>query len=194
VKDPQTGQEVVLSDADVELVKRLQLNQYPDANYEDCPVNIYSHLIQVCFSRRFYMTLCHFFQPWVEYFTSQVLDQPVRKFPEQKKSFLPSRSEALKVSKYVHAMKMGWLKTMKEQEEERKKKKEKKFYALWGADDTAVDDNMRRITSHIPAPKRYLPGHAESYNPPPEYLFNQKEASKPICSEQQGVDLKSQSY
>lgn len=28
---------------------------------------------------------------------------------------------------------------------------------------------------HIPAPKRPPPSHAESYNPPPEYLLDAKE-------------------
>ena len=28
---------------------------------------------------------------------------------------------------------------------------------------------------HIPAPRLKLPGHSESYNPPPEYLPNEKE-------------------
>lgn len=44
---------------------------------------------------------------------------------------------------------------------------------LWSADDRA--EHMRRIHSHIPAPKRALPGHAESYNPPPEYLLDERE-------------------
>lgn len=97
---------------------------------------------------------------------------PVRKFPEHKRSFLPSRSEAQKVSKLVHALKMGWIKTRAEQEQERAKK-EPQFYMLWQTDDKA--EEMRRIHKHIPAPKRHLPGHAESYNPPPEYLFDSKE-------------------
>lgn len=48
-----------------------------------------------------------------------------------------------------------------------------KFYMLWQSDDTS--EEMRRIHHHIPAPKRQLPGHAESYNPPEEFLFNEKE-------------------
>lgn len=47
---------------------------------------------------------------------------------------------------------------------------------LWKGDDTA--EEMRRIRNHIPAPKRQLPGHSESYNPPAEYLFSEKEVSK----------------
>lgn len=33
----------------------------------------------------------------------------------------------------------------------------------------------RRYRHHIPAPPKPTPGHAESYNPPPEYLFTEHE-------------------
>lgn len=97
---------------------------------------------------------------------------PVRKFPEHKRSFLPSKEEAKKVSRLVHALKMGWIKTREEQAKERAKR-EPQFYMLWSTDDKP--DEMRRIHKHISAPKRLLPGHAESYNPPPEYLFDKRE-------------------
>lgn len=71
---------------------------------------------------------------------------------------------------------MGYMKTKKQKAEERLKKREKQFYLLWEKDDVA--DKMRRIHDYIPAPKRHLPGHAESYNPPAEYLFNNKEVSR----------------
>lgn len=112
------------------------------------------------------------FQPWIEWFTNQVEQMPIRKFPEHKRSFLPSKSEAKQVSKLVHALKMGWIKTREEQAKLRAKK-EPQFYMLWETDDQA--EEMRRIHKHIQAPKRLLPGHAESYNPPPEYLFDAKE-------------------
>ncbi|EFA05408.1 ribosome biogenesis protein BOP1 homolog [Tribolium castaneum] len=147
VKDPQTGQNVVLSDADIDLIKRLKANQIPDATFDE-------------------------YAPWIEWFTSEVMKTPLRKFPEHKRSFLPSKSDAKKVSKLVHALKMGWIKTRAEAEKLRAKK-EPEFYMLWATDDQAED--MRRIHKHIPAPKRLLPGHAESYNPPPEYLFDEKE-------------------
>lgn len=99
---------------------------------------------------------------------------PLRKFPEHKRSFLPSKPEAKKVSKLVHALKMGWIKSTAEMRKEREEKsKEPQFYMLWQTDDQA--EEMRRIHKHIPAPKRFLPGHAESYNPPPEYLFDKRE-------------------
>lgn len=100
---------------------------------------------------------------------------PIRKFPEHKRSFLPSLAEKEKVSRLVHALKMGWIKTEAEKEKEREEKKQQKFYMLWGNDDQG--ERIRRIHDHIPAPKRLLPGHAESYNPPPEYLFDKIEVN-----------------
>lgn len=50
---------------------------------------------------------------------------------------------------------------------------EQQFYLLWSTDDRA--EEMRRIKNHIAPPKRALPGHAESYNPPPEYLLDERE-------------------
>lgn len=64
---------------------------------------------------------------------------------------------------------MGWMKP----QTEKKKGHEPKFYMLWQSDEGV--EHMRRIQNHIPAPKRHLPGHAESYNPPPEYLFDKRE-------------------
>lgn len=98
---------------------------------------------------------------------------PLRKFPSHKRSFTPSVSESKKVSKLVHALKMGWIKSTAEMQKEREKNQGPQFYMLWQSDDQA--EEMRRIHKHIPAPKRHLPGHAESYNPPPEYLFDEKE-------------------
>lgn len=109
----------------------------------------------------------------MDWFTSEVMKTPLRKFPEHKRSFLPSKIEAKKVSKLVHALKMGWMKSTAEMQKDREKNQEPQFYMLWQSDDQA--EEMRRIHKHIPAPKRHLPGHAESYNPPSEYLFDNKE-------------------
>lgn len=97
------------------------------------------------------------------------MQTPIVRVPDHKRSFLPSRIEARKVAKMVHAIKMGWMKPR----EEKKKSHEPKFHMLWQTDEGV--EHMRRIQNHIPAPKRHLPGHAESYNPPPEYLFDNRE-------------------
>ncbi|BES94044.1 Pescadillo homolog [Nesidiocoris tenuis] len=153
VRHPHTGQDVVLSDDDINLIRRLETQKIPDAAFNE-------------------------YAPWVEWFSSQVLEMPLRKFPEHKRSFLPSKDEMRKVSKYVHALKMGWMKSKKAMKKQQKKaeKQGPHFYLLWKTDDVA--EEMRRIENHIPPPKRQLPDHSESYNPPEEYLFNEQEKRK----------------
>uniref|UniRef100_A0A7G3AYA7 Ribosome biogenesis protein BOP1 homolog n=1 Tax=Lutzomyia longipalpis TaxID=7200 RepID=A0A7G3AYA7_LUTLO len=149
VKDPQTGQNIILSDEDIDLIKKIAQQRIPDGEFDE-------------------------FAPWVDWFTSEVEKMPIRNIPEHKRSFLPSRTEKKKISRYVHALKMGWMKTREEREREAaEQQKGPKFYMLWESDTTK--ENMRRIHDHVTAPKRPLPGHAESYNPPPEYLFDKKE-------------------
>jgi len=146
VDDPLTGQGVVLSEADADIARRLHHGKIPDASY-----NMYAE--------------------WSEWFTSDVMETPLRDIPETKASFLPSQWEKKKVSKMVHSLKMGW---MKPRDAKTVDDGSKKFYMLWQTDDQ-VDANIRRIFDPIPAPKMKLPGHEESYNPPPEYLFTEGE-------------------
>ena len=73
----------------------------------------------------------------------------------------------------VHSIKMGWMKPKKEKSEEEKEEEDKRRYDLWA--DNAEDSVLKRFQQRIPAPKTPLPGHVESYNPPPEYLFTKQE-------------------
>uniref|UniRef100_A0A2M4BDV5 Ribosome biogenesis protein BOP1 homolog n=1 Tax=Anopheles marajoara TaxID=58244 RepID=A0A2M4BDV5_9DIPT len=151
VRDPQTGQKVILSDEDIALVKRIMAGRNPDAEYDD-------------------------HEPWIDWFTSEVEKMPIRNIPDSKRSFLPSRVERQKIGKMVNALKMGWAKTRAEQERLKAARKGPKFYMLWETDHGK--EEMRRIHDHVTAPKRPLPHHAESYNPPPEYLFNENEMAE----------------
>lgn len=148
VKDPQTGQEVVLTDADIELIKRINSARVPNPEHNE-------------------------YEPWIDWFTSEVEKMPIKNVPDHKRSFLPSVSEKKKVGRMVHALKMGWMKTIDELAKEKQAKRGAKFYMLWESDTSR--EHMRRIHDHVSAPKRDLPGHAESYNPPPEYIFDEKE-------------------
>lgn len=148
VKDTQTGQEVLLTDADIELIKRINSARIPNAEHNE-------------------------YEPWIEWFTSEVEKMPIKNVVDHKRSFLPSVSEKKKVSRMVHALKMGWMKTLEEVQREKQAKRGPKFYMLWETDTSR--EHMRRIHDPVNAPKRDLPGHAESYNPPPEYLFDEKE-------------------
>lgn len=151
VKDPQTGQNVVLTDEDIGLIKRIMSGRNPDQQYND-------------------------YEPWIEWFSSEVEKMPIRNIPDHKRSFLPSKSEKFKIGRLVHALKMGWAKTRAETERLAALKRGPKFYMIWESDHGK--EEMRRIHDHVVAPKRPLPGHAESYNPPPEYLFNERELAE----------------
>lgn len=68
------------------------------------------------------------------------------------------------------------MKTIAQQkeEEERQREQEEKVWDIW-EDDSIVTWKPRRMPKPITAPKRDLPIHSESYNPPEEYLLDEKE-------------------
>ncbi|XP_041823120.1 ribosome biogenesis protein bop1 isoform X2 [Melanotaenia boesemani] len=142
VHDKQTGTDVVLSDEQVELVNRLQRGQFGDLNFNE-------------------------YQPSVEFFTKDVMIHPVTNRPADKRSFIPSLIEKEKVSKLVHAIKMGWIKPRRVKDDSKER-----YYDLWANEDSSF---LAKHRMHLPAPKIPLPGHEESYNPPPEYLFTDEE-------------------
>eukprot|EP00092_Neocalanus_flemingeri_P020013 GFUD01021673.1.p1 GENE.GFUD01021673.1~~GFUD01021673.1.p1 ORF type:complete len:738 (+),score=261.12 GFUD01021673.1:70-2283(+) len=148
VEDTSTGQKVVLSEADADIVARGMSNRVPEKGYD-------------------------MYGEWSEWFSSDVRETPLRDIPETKKSFLPSHCEKQKVGKMVHAIKMGWMKP-RPAVDTKTEESGPKYHMLWQTDDQ-VDSTMRRVHDPIPAPKMYLPGNEESYNPPPEYLFTDKE-------------------
>lgn len=148
VIDPQTGQKVVLSEDDIELIKQVRKQKNPQVGYDS-------------------------YEPFIEWFTSEVEKLPIRNIPDSKASFLPSKTERKQIGRLVHSLKMGFIKTEAEKKKLEAEKKAPKFYMLWDTD--TGREKMRRIHDHVTAPKRALPGHAESYNPPAEYLFNEQE-------------------
>ncbi|XP_032549093.1 ribosome biogenesis protein BOP1 [Chiroxiphia lanceolata] len=142
VQDRMTGADVKLTDEQVELVQRLQKGQFGDVNFDP-------------------------YEPAVDFFTHEVMIHPVTNRPADKRSFIPSLIEKEKVSKLVHAIKMGWIKPRKPRDDT------PTYYDLWAHEDP--NSILGRHKMHVPAPKLRLPGHEESYNPPPEYLLSEEE-------------------
>ncbi|XP_012328704.2 ribosome biogenesis protein BOP1 [Aotus nancymaae] len=142
VQDPMTGRDLRLTDEQVALVRRLQSGQFGDTGFDP-------------------------YEPAVDFFSGDVMIHPVTNRPADKRSFIPSLVEKEKVSRMVHAIKMGWIQPRRPQDPT------PSFYDLWAQEDpNAV---LGRHKMHVPAPKLALPGHAESYNPPPEYLLGEEE-------------------
>lgn len=169
---------MVLSDQQVELVNRLQKGQFGDVNFDEYQVRRSRDPCHraVCQPWPHPLTLAHpllLLQPQVEMFSSEVMLHPVTSRPEHKRSFIPSLLEKEKVSKLVHAIKMGWIQPRKVQDTS---SSTQRYYDLWAGDHSSI---LARHKMHLPAPKMPLPGHHESYNPPPEYLFSEQEV--PDC-------------
>ncbi|KAL5971185.1 Ribosome biogenesi protein BOP1 [Taenia solium] len=205
IVDPKTGQSVVLSDRDLEIVTRMSAGKGVLGDKEG-----------------------DVWQPWEDFFSNSVLQMPVTAHPPQKRSFIPSLLDRRRVGRITHAIKMGWirprlppwaLEDVNDLDQVRR-------YAMYmtsgkpGAfddydegeilgfsassvpnyvmpdvwadqDEENTEQNTFAWQAGLPAslqtyrpprPRPYmrpaaepLPGHAESYNPPPEFLLSEEE-------------------
>ncbi|KAJ3521177.1 hypothetical protein NM208_g13410 [Fusarium decemcellulare] len=145
--DPETGKPLNLSQDELELLKRLQMNEVPEEGYDPYP-------------------------DMVPYFTSIEETMPLSAAPEPKRRFVPSKHEAKRVAKLVRAIKEGRILPYKPLEERQREEEEKEeiYYDVW-ANEEPQDPHVM----NIPAPKLAPPGYDLSYNPPPEYLPTEEE-------------------
>ncbi|KAI1922221.1 Ribosome biogenesis protein erb1 [Ophidiomyces ophidiicola] len=143
--DPSTGKPLELSREELELLRKVQMNEIPQDGYDQ-------------------------YQPTIEYFTSKLEVMPLSAAPEPKRRFVPSKHEAKRVMKLVKAIREGRILPYKPPEDEDEKPEGIQTYDLW-ADETPRPDHPM----NIPAPKLPPPGYEESYHPPPEYLPDKKE-------------------
>ena len=105
------------------------------------------------------------FEPAVDFFSKDVEPMALPAPTEPKRRFIPSEHEAREIARIVRAFRNGSRKMPGF-----KAPAKPRFYDIWAEEDAPV-----RRENHIAAPKIKLPGHAESYNPPAEYLFNKEE-------------------
>lgn len=106
-------------------------------------------------------------EPYVDFFTGEKMLHPLSDAPEPKSRHIPSKWEHKRVMKIVRAIRNGWIKPKKDEKADKPR-----YYLIWDKED---DQTKPRHNMHIPAPKMKLPGHEESYNPPPEYLPTEEE-------------------
>ncbi|KAI0982817.1 hypothetical protein GJ496_003037 [Pomphorhynchus laevis] len=106
------------------------------------------------------------YAPWPDLYSFNVLSTPVIGAPPSKSSFTPDIHEKRIVGRYLHAIKMGWLKLDKHPRLKLPNICTPASYDLWNSGD---DNAKQHRSSYLAAPKLALPGHGESYNPLPEY-------------------------
>ena len=143
--DPATGKPLELSQQELEVLKRIQMNEVPEEGYDPYP-------------------------DMVEYFTSKTETMPLSAAPEPKRRFVPSKHETKRVMKIVRAIREGRILPYKPPLEEEEEDLDVKRYDIW-ANEAPRPDNP----TNIPAPKLPPPGYEESYHPPPEYLPDKNE-------------------
>ncbi|CAK5058271.1 unnamed protein product [Meloidogyne enterolobii] len=160
VFDKQTGQDIILSDEQVEKLQAIASSRYPEIGYNP-------------------------YQPFFEIFSSKREIHPISNQPPSKSSFVPSADERRIVGRMVHAIKNGWMKKREEiekEDEERELEEEfPKVYDIWSDEgnlEAKTKSELARLRMNWTAPKVQLPGHSESYRPPPEYLFSKQELKK----------------
>ena len=143
--DPATGKPLEISQEELELLKRIQMNEIPDEGYDPYPATI-------------------------EYFTRKTEQMPLSAAPEPKRRFVPSKHEAKRVMKIVRAIREGRILPFKPPPDQDEEDTDVKRYDVWANEAPRPDHPM-----NIPAPKLPPPGYEESYHPPPEYLPDQNE-------------------
>ncbi|OOG01177.1 hypothetical protein ASPCADRAFT_203047 [Aspergillus carbonarius ITEM 5010] len=143
--DPSTGKPLELSQDELELLRKVQMNEIPAEGYDP-------------------------YEPLMEWFSNKQEVMPLSAAPEPKRRFVPSKHEAKRVMKIVKAIREGRILPYKPPSEEKEESLDLVSFDLWADEAERLDHPM-----HIPAPKLPPPGYEESYHPPPEYLPNNKE-------------------
>mmetsp|Transcript_46714 Transcript_46714/g.130049 ORF Transcript_46714/g.130049 Transcript_46714/m.130049 type:complete len:760 (-) Transcript_46714:90-2369(-) len=137
IKDHKNQREVVLTDTDLEVIRRIRMRMYPSAKTDTMDM--------------------------VEFENKDAALHPVSRAHPPKRRFLPSKWERMRVKKLVALLREGKILPPQPPPPQ--------VWDLW-ADEAP---KRRKGPPPLPAPKPALPGHAESYNPPPEYLFTEEE-------------------
>ncbi|KAI4169270.1 MAG: hypothetical protein LQ348_007313 [Seirophora lacunosa] len=143
--DPNTGKPLELSEQELDVLKRIQMNEVPEDGFDPYPAT-------------------------VEYFSGKTETMPLSAAPEPKRRFVPSKHEAKRVMKIVRAIREGRILPYKPPPEEDEEDLDVKRYDIWANEAPRPDHAM-----NVPAPKLPPPGYEESYHPPPEYLPDPKE-------------------
>ncbi|CAH8441578.1 unnamed protein product [Dicrocoelium dendriticum] len=87
IRDPYTGQLVVLDDSDLDIVTKMASFKGVVTDGSLTP-----------------------YEPWNDWFTRDVMQTPVTAHPPQKRSFVPSKLDRRRIGRMVYALKSGWLK------------------------------------------------------------------------------------
>ncbi|KAI9779344.1 MAG: Ribosome biogenesis protein erb1 [Geoglossum umbratile] len=124
--DPNTGKPLELSRDELEILKRIQMDELPEDGYDPYPAT-------------------------VEYFTSKTETMPLSAAPEPKRRFIPSRHEAKRVMKIVRAIREGRILPYKPPSTE-DEESATKYYDIWANEKPRPDHIMNIPAPKLPPP------------------------------------------
>ena len=145
VYDAYNDREVVLSDRQMLLIRRMMSGTYAHPEFNDTPDYVRTHSNKV-----------------------QIHAMGVE--TEPKRRFIPSKWERQKVMKIVKGIREGRIKI-----NEKKEPKQEEYLLWGDDNTTGEEQGKGKGPPPIQAPKLTLPGHNASYNPPKEYLPTEEE-------------------
>lgn len=132
--DPATGKPLNLSQKELELLRKVQMQELPEEGFEQYPEYV----------------------PW---FTHEEEKMPISAAPEPKRRFLPSKHEQQRIMKIVRAIREGRIQPyVPPEEREQEEDEEEEMYDLWANEQAQPPHVM-----HIPPPKQPPPGFDLSY-------------------------------
>ena len=152
---------------------------YDEANGEDVTLTVDEvRMVRAIREGRFPHVAIDPFEPEDDWCSRVREIHPLNAAPEPKRRFAPSKWEEKAVVKLVRAIRRGWLKppppppppgTIIDPDTLRPWGGFAPTASLWDADGNGPGVTGAPL-AYVPAPKPPPPGHAASYNPPPEYL------------------------
>ena len=123
--------EVVLTERDLEIIRRMQAGAFAHPEHNDQP-------------------------EYIDYISCDKEIMPLSAAPEPKSRFLPSKWEMMKVMKIVKAIKEGRYQDRKGVEKSEAEKSQ--LLMIWNEEEDEILAESRRFKFHLPAPKMPLPG------------------------------------
>jgi ribosome biogenesis protein ERB1 len=124
--DPSTGKPLELSQDELELLRKVQMNEIPEEGYDP-------------------------YEPLMEWFSNKQEIMPLSAAPEPKRRFVPSKHEAKRVMKIVKAIKEGRILPYKPPTEE-DEDKDVINYDLWADEAERPDHPMHVPAPKLPPP------------------------------------------
>ena len=162
---------------------------YDEANDEDVTLTVDEvRMVRAIREGRFPHVAVDPFEPEDDWCSRVREIHPLNAAPEPKRRFAPSKWEEKAVVKLVRAIRRGWLKppppppppgTIIDPDTLRPWGGFAPTASLWDADGNGPGVAGAPL-AYVPAPKPPPPGHAASYNPPPEYLSTDAEREAAI--------------